>query len=82
MQILEQTCQKHGFKSEEYDLTHHNRVVDSTVVLRFSGLPNNASLEMAPAKRTRIDSEVILGLQLENGWNLLYQMYWLILHIL
>lgn len=64
---MEDTCQKHGFTPEEYDLTHHNRVVDSTNILRFSGLPNNASLEMAPAKRIRVETEVVLVLALENG---------------
>jgi hypothetical protein len=35
--------------------------------MRFSGLPNNAQLEMAAAQKTREETAVVLGLQLESG---------------
>lgn len=64
---MEEVCRKQGFKSEEYDLKHHNKVLDTTISFRFSGLPNNAQLELVTATRTRIDSEIILAVNLENG---------------
>lgn len=36
-------------------------------MLRYSGLPNNAFLEMVPAKKVRIESDVTLAIQLEDG---------------
>lgn len=66
-QILEEVCRKQGFKSEEYDLKHHNKILDTTISFRFSGLPNNAQLELVTAIRARIDSEITLAVNLENG---------------
>nr|XP_008190607.1 PREDICTED: tether containing UBX domain for GLUT4 [Tribolium castaneum] len=62
MQIIEEVCRKQGFKPEDYDIKHHNKVLDTTISFRFSGLPNNAQLELATATKARTDSEVILGL--------------------
>lgn len=45
-QILDEVCQKHDFQSNEYDLRHHKRILDLTLMFRFTGLPNNAQLEM------------------------------------
>lgn len=67
MQILEEVCLKQGFKAHEFDLKHHNHVLDTTAIIRFTGLPNNAQLEMCSVQRTRTESPVTLGLQLENG---------------
>lgn len=36
-------------------------------MFRFTGLPNNAKLEMVTAAKKRIESEVVLGVQLEDG---------------
>ncbi|KAJ8876999.1 hypothetical protein PR048_021451 [Dryococelus australis] len=46
---------------------HHREVLDTTTTLQFSGLPNNALLEMVPIRRVRVESSVTLGLQLESG---------------
>jgi len=46
---------------------HHNKVVDATAPLRFTGLPNNAQLEMAAVTRLRFESNVKVGLTLETG---------------
>uniref|UniRef100_A0A182JEI0 Uncharacterized protein n=1 Tax=Anopheles atroparvus TaxID=41427 RepID=A0A182JEI0_ANOAO len=67
LEILETVCRKYNFSPEEYDLTHHNRVLDLSTMFRFSGLPNNALLEMAKTKRARTEDDVIILLQLEDG---------------
>lgn len=67
LQVLEEVCRKHGFKAEEYDIKHHNHVMDLTSAIRFSGLPNNAQLEMAPIAKQRKESEVTVALQSESG---------------
>ncbi|XP_055585744.1 tether containing UBX domain for GLUT4 [Uranotaenia lowii] len=67
LEILETVCQKHSFNAAEYDLKHHNKVMDLSAMFRFSGLPNNAMLEMAPALKVRKEADVILVVQLEDG---------------
>ncbi|XP_044737685.1 tether containing UBX domain for GLUT4 [Chrysoperla carnea] len=71
LQILEEVCKKQGLNSSDYDIKHHNQVLDTTVLMQFSGLPNNAQLELSTATKTRVESEVILGLQLESGTRLM-----------
>lgn len=66
-QILEEVCTKHKLVAANFDLIHHRRVLDLSLMFRFSGLPNNAQLEMGEAVRRRIDEDVTLMLQLENG---------------
>ncbi|CAG9864464.1 unnamed protein product [Phyllotreta striolata] len=67
LQILEEVCQKQRLKSDEFDLKHHNKVLDTSQTFRFSGLPNNAQLELVPATRAREESEVTLAATLETG---------------
>uniref|UniRef100_A0A182N8G8 UBX domain-containing protein n=1 Tax=Anopheles dirus TaxID=7168 RepID=A0A182N8G8_9DIPT len=68
LQILETVCRKYSFAQDEYDLLHHNKALDLSTMFRFSGLPNNAQLEMAKAKRARTeDADVTVQLQLEDG---------------
>uniref|UniRef100_A0A1Q3F448 Putative tug ubiquitin-like domain protein n=1 Tax=Culex tarsalis TaxID=7177 RepID=A0A1Q3F448_CULTA len=67
LEILEQVCTKHNFNAAEYDLKHHNKVMDLSAMFRFSGLPNNALLEMAEAKKIRTEANVQLAVQLEDG---------------
>ncbi|XP_046617279.1 tether containing UBX domain for GLUT4 [Neodiprion virginianus] len=67
LQILEQVCQKHGYETEEYDIKHYNRVLDANAIFRFTGLPNNAQLEMVPCTKKRLDSNVMVGIQTESG---------------
>ncbi|KAK6630932.1 hypothetical protein RUM44_003104 [Polyplax serrata] len=67
LQVLEEVCTKHGFNAMEYDLRHHNKVLDVSSMFRFTSLPNNAQLEMTEAVKQRQESEVTLGLQLESG---------------
>lgn len=67
LQVLEEVCHKQGFKAEEYDILHHNKVLDATSIMRYTGLPNNAQLEMAAALKARAESSVKVGLALESG---------------
>lgn len=66
-QILDEVCKKHDFQSQDYDLINHKRVLDLSLMFRFSGLPNNALLEMQAAKNKRKEEDVTIMLQLENG---------------
>lgn len=70
LQVLEEVCEKHKFDPNEYDLKHHKRILDLTTSFRFSGLPNNAQLEMVEAQKKRQDSEVELVVQLSDGTRL------------
>lgn len=67
LQILEDVCKKQGFNSDEYDIKHHNKVMDTSLTVRFSGLPNNAQLELAPTTKIRKESEITVALNLEDG---------------
>lgn len=60
-------CEKHKFDPNEHDLKHHKRILDLTTSFRFSGLPNNAQLEMIEATKKRQDTEVELVVQLGDG---------------
>lgn len=71
LQIIEESCQKLGYDPQQFDIKHHNKCLDTTCTIRFSGLPNNAQLELAEALKTRSESPVTIGLQLENGSRLL-----------
>ncbi|CAH0398754.1 unnamed protein product [Chilo suppressalis] len=67
LQILENVCQKQGFEASDYDLKHHNHIIDLTTTVRFSNLPNKATLEMVETERRRQESVVTIGLLLEDG---------------
>ncbi|XP_017778494.1 PREDICTED: tether containing UBX domain for GLUT4 [Nicrophorus vespilloides] len=67
LQIIEEACSKQGFNPEEYDIKHHRKILDTTTIVRFSGLPNNALLELTEAQTVRKETEVVLGLQMEDG---------------
>ncbi|KOX70684.1 Tether containing UBX domain for GLUT4 [Melipona quadrifasciata] len=71
LQILEEVCQKYGYNIDDYDLKHYNRVLDPNAILRFTGLANNAQLEMIPCTKARSISIVTIGIQLENGERLM-----------
>nr|USU43573.1 glucose transporter [Harmonia axyridis] len=71
LQILEDVCKKQGFEPSEYDIKHHNKVLDTSLTVQFSGLPNNAQLELATTSRTRQESEITVALNLEDGTRIL-----------
>nr|CAH7752591.1 unnamed protein product [Callosobruchus chinensis] len=67
LQVLEEVCKKQDLKAEEHDLKHHNKVLDTTQPFRFSGLPNNAQLELVDAVKKRVEGDITLAVNLENG---------------
>lgn len=42
-------------------------MLDTTTTVLFSGLPNNAQLELTPALKIRQESDVTIALNLESG---------------
>lgn len=64
---MEEVCRKQNLKAEDFDLKHHNKILDTSAIFRFSGLPNNAQLELAPVTKVRLESDIILAVNLENG---------------
>ncbi|KAH0533771.1 tether containing UBX domain for GLUT4 [Cotesia glomerata] len=71
LQVLEEVCQKQGYASKKWDLKHMNTILDVNSIFRFTGLPNNAQLEMTPRPTERAMSVVTIGIQLENGQRLM-----------
>lgn len=67
LQILEEVCMKQGFRPEDYDIKHHRTRLDTTSTIRFSGIPNNAQLELQEALKERTESDVVLVVQTEDG---------------
>ncbi|CAH2039607.1 unnamed protein product, partial [Iphiclides podalirius] len=67
LQVLEDVCAKQGIQPIDYDLKHHNKVLDLTTTVRFCNLPNKAMLEMVETERKRIETNVTIGLMLEDG---------------
>ncbi|XP_053606325.1 tether containing UBX domain for GLUT4 [Plodia interpunctella] len=67
LQVLEDVCEKQGFQPTDYHLKHHNHLLDLTTTIRFSNLPNKATLEMVEADTRRLESNVTICLLLEDG---------------
>ncbi|EZA47484.1 Tether containing UBX domain for GLUT4 [Ooceraea biroi] len=67
LQVLEEVCQKQGYSVDDYDIKHNRQILDPNTIFRFTGLPNNAQLEMVACKKARSVSNVTIGIQPENG---------------
>ena len=68
LQVLEEVCKKQGFlPSEDYNLIHGRKTLDVTLSVRYANLPNNCKLELIKAEKSRVEQEVVIALQLENG---------------
>ena len=65
--ILEEVCKKFNFDPNSYDLKHHNKLLDLSQMFRFASLPNNATLEMVEAEKKRVEQNLVICLQLEDG---------------
>ncbi|XP_035780919.1 tether containing UBX domain for GLUT4-like [Anopheles albimanus] len=65
--ILKNVCQKTNLEPAEHILLFRNRPQDSSLMFRYSGIPNKAMLEMDKAKQARILSQVTVLLHCENG---------------
>ncbi|CAG4950150.1 unnamed protein product [Colias eurytheme] len=67
LQVLEDVCEKQGYEASEYNLKHHNHIVDLTTTIRFCNIPNKATLEMVEADKKRVEANVTVGLLLDDG---------------
>ncbi|CAG9538375.1 unnamed protein product [Cercopithifilaria johnstoni] len=67
--ILEEACLKQGFDISTHYLMHQNHTLDLTLPLRFTGLPNNATIEMVQSTNVggRIPVQIQIALQLPDG---------------
>ncbi|KYQ54325.1 Tether containing UBX domain for GLUT4 [Trachymyrmex zeteki] len=71
LQVLEEVCQKQGYNVDDYDIKHNRQILDPNTIFRFTGLPNNAQLEMVACTKTRTTSNVTIGIQPEDGQRIL-----------
>ncbi|EDO44862.1 predicted protein [Nematostella vectensis] len=68
LQILEEVCKKQGYTSQDYAIKHQRKIVDETLPVRYSGLSNNAHLELVPHTKTSSTGACCtVGLQLASG---------------
>ncbi|KPJ20980.1 Tether containing UBX domain for GLUT4 [Papilio machaon] len=67
LQVLEDVCAKQGFQPTDYDLKHHKTILDLTTTIRFCNLPNKAMLELVETERKRVETDVTIGLMLDDG---------------
>ncbi|CAH2091124.1 unnamed protein product [Euphydryas editha] len=67
LQLLEDVCAKQGLQPNDYDLKHHKNILDLTTTVRFCNLPNKAFLEMVEAEKKRVETNVTIGLTLNDG---------------
>ncbi|XP_014469701.1 PREDICTED: tether containing UBX domain for GLUT4 [Dinoponera quadriceps] len=67
LQVLEEVCRKQGYNVDDYDIKHVHRILDLNTSFRFTGLPNNAQLEMVACTKVRSMSNVTIGIQPEDG---------------
>ncbi|XP_050520416.1 tether containing UBX domain for GLUT4-like [Daktulosphaira vitifoliae] len=70
LNVLELACTKMKVDYNNYDLKYHNKILDSTNILRFSNIANNAILELVPTTKSKLKSIVVIWLQLEDGLRL------------
>ncbi|XP_032689359.1 tether containing UBX domain for GLUT4 isoform X2 [Odontomachus brunneus] len=67
LQVLEEVCRKQGYNVDDYDIKHVHRILDLNTTFRFTGLPNNAQLEMVACTKARSTSNVTICIQPEDG---------------
>ncbi|RMX57825.1 hypothetical protein pdam_00022691 [Pocillopora damicornis] len=68
LQVLEEVCRKQSLSSENFSLQHQRKILDDTLPIRYTGLSNNAHLELVASQRSKqVQSISTLGLQLESG---------------
>lgn len=54
-----------------YCYRHNRQILDPNTIFRFTGLPNNAQLEMVACTKARSASNVTIGIQPEDGERIL-----------
>ncbi|XP_031430761.1 tether containing UBX domain for GLUT4 isoform X2 [Clupea harengus] len=69
LQVLEEVCMKHGFNPDDYGLRFQRSVLDLSLQWRYTGLPNNAKLEVVTSTKRQAgtDNTVLIAVQLEDG---------------
>lgn len=68
LQVLEEVCKKQGLSSEQYALQNQRKILDDTLPIRYSGLANNAHLELVVSQKSKkVHSTSTVALQLESG---------------
>ncbi|CAI7990501.1 Tether containing UBX domain for GLUT4 [Geodia barretti] len=68
LQVLEQACSKQKLDPALYTIKHHGKLLDLSLSLRFSGIPNNGKVELVVASRPRSDDgEVVVAVQNVDG---------------
>lgn len=68
LQVLEEVCRKQGLPSEQFSLQHQRKILDDTLPIRYTGLSNNAHLELVASQKSKqVHSVSTVGLQLESG---------------
>ncbi|XP_025204254.1 tether containing UBX domain for GLUT4 isoform X2 [Melanaphis sacchari] len=67
LKVIELACTKMKANSNDFDLKYHNKILDTTSLIRFTNISNNALLELVPATKSRENSSVGIWLQLEDG---------------
>ena len=59
------------FFNDFYCFRHYNKILDANAIFRFTGLSNNAQLEMVPCAKEREMLNITIGIQLEDGQRLM-----------
>jgi len=74
-QVIEIVCSKKGFDPSRHKLQHHRKTVDLSNSVRFSGIPNNSTLELVELGEDEVstnqDCKVTVCLQVEGGERLI-----------
>ncbi|KAG1678542.1 Tether containing UBX domain for GLUT4 [Nymphon striatum] len=71
LSILEEVCQKQSLDSKQYQLRHNKTILDLSLNLRYTNLPNNCKLEIEKIDFTRKEGKIKVRLELESGEKLI-----------
>lgn len=58
---------KFSYDASSFGLKNHNKILDLSQQFRFSGLPNNSTLEMVELEKKRVEQDIVICVQLEDG---------------
>lgn len=58
---------KFNFDPDCYALKRQNKLLDCSLMIRFAGLPNNTNLEMVETEKKRVEVDLVICVQLEDG---------------
>ncbi|XP_068227069.1 tether containing UBX domain for GLUT4 isoform X2 [Palaemon carinicauda] len=72
LQIIEDACKKEKFDSDQYDLKHLHRTLDSSSTVRYTNLPNKCQLELVKCAIPRKSSLVTVNVASDAGMRLVH----------